>query len=100
MQLTAICCTATEPSPVEDLMQACDLHPQEEEMAFDLLKDLTEVILNSVARFCCSREISPVLCMFATLYDTVTRAQASSLFQSRFGLVFRYIGQVDWSTGP
>ena len=26
-------------------MQACDLHPQEEEMALDLLKGLTEVIL-------------------------------------------------------
>lgn len=44
MQLKEICCTATEPRPVEDLMEACDLHPQEEEMTLGLLKGLTEVI--------------------------------------------------------
>eukprot|EP00903_Cladosiphon_okamuranus_P015336 g14166.t1 len=40
--LKAVCYIATEPRPVEDLMQACHLHPQEEEMALDLLKGLTE----------------------------------------------------------
>eukprot|EP00752_Nemacystus_decipiens_P004452 g4065.t1 len=38
----AICCTAMEPRPVGDLMQACGLHPQEEEMTLALLKGLTE----------------------------------------------------------
>ncbi|CAN0082411.1 unnamed protein product [Pylaiella littoralis] len=40
--LNALCSTATGPRPVEELMQACDLHPDKEEMALKLLKGLTK----------------------------------------------------------
>lgn len=75
VQLNAICRTATEPRPVEDLMQACDLHPQEEEMTLDLLRALTEVNLNSseVASY-----VSQTL--FSALEDSWTCLRTSRRF--------------------
>ena len=79
VQLEAICCTTTEPLPLEDLMQACGLHSQEEEMTLDLLKDLTEVIsINPVVWIICFVFASPV--------PTDTRARKLHIFS---GLSFR-----------
>ncbi|CAN0117450.1 unnamed protein product [Ectocarpus sp. 6 AP-2014] len=42
-ELCSICCAATEPRSVEELMEDCDLlHSEEEEMALELLTGLTE----------------------------------------------------------
>ncbi|CAB1105496.1 unnamed protein product [Ectocarpus sp. CCAP 1310/34] len=42
-ELCSICCAATEPRSVEELMQDCALlHPEEEEMALELLTELTK----------------------------------------------------------
>ncbi|CAM9760821.1 unnamed protein product, partial [Ectocarpus sp. 12 AP-2014] len=42
-ELCSICCAATEPRSVEELMEGCDLlHPEEEKMALALLTELTE----------------------------------------------------------
>lgn len=42
-KLCAKCRTATEPLSVEELMRACDLCEEEEEMVLELLRDLTKV---------------------------------------------------------
>ena len=42
-KLRAICKTATEPCSVEELMRGCDLCREEEEVALELLRDLTQV---------------------------------------------------------
>lgn len=42
-KLRAICKTATGPCSVEELMRMCDLYREEEEVALELLRDLTQV---------------------------------------------------------
>ncbi|CAN0487391.1 unnamed protein product, partial [Scytosiphon promiscuus] len=41
-KLRAICHSATEPCSVEELMRACDLCREEEEVTLELLRDLTQ----------------------------------------------------------
>lgn len=88
MQLKATCCTATEPRPVEDLMQACDLHTQEEVMVLDLLKGLTEVRFSfggMYTRGCNGRLSSAFLPLRGCLLDCSTKLAV--IFRTSFFLL-------------